>query len=358
MSTTPNTDTQPHTGRPATTAPATASAADSLPRRMRAIVQTEYSATAEVLSVGEQPVPTIDTDEVLVRVQAAGLDRGTWHLMAGQPYAVRLAFGVRAPRRPVPGADVAGVVVAVGRAVTRFAVGDEVVGISRGTFAEFAAVREDKLTLRPSGLSATSAAALPISGITALMGLTDVGRLQPGQHVLITGASGGVGTHAVQLARALGAQVTGVCSAGKADLVRSVGADHVLDYRRDDITSGSVRYDLIFDLAGNTPLRKLRRVLTERGTLVIGGGEGGGRWFGGIDRQLRAVLLSPFVRQRLAMFVAKEHHRVLDRLLEFVVAGTLTPVVGQVYPLAEARLAMQHLIDGTARGKLVIDVTR
>ena len=350
-----------HTHPTATQPPVTAtqSPVTATPARMRAIVQTEYGTTADVLSLGELPVPTVESNEVLVHVQAAGLDRGTWHLMAGQPYAVRLAgFGVRAPKRPVPGADLAGVVAGVGSSVTRFTVGDHVVGIGRGTFAEYAAVREDKLTLRPDGLSATAAAALPISGITALMGLTDIGRLRSGQHVLITGASGGVGTHAVQLARALGAQVTGVCSAGKADLVRSIGADHVIDYRRDDFTNGAVRYDLILDLAGNTPLRKLRRALTARGTLVIAGGEGGGRWFGGIDRQLRAVLLSPFVGQRLAMFVAKEHHGMLDRLLEFVAAGTLTPVVGQTYSLAEAPLAMQHLIDGHARGKLVIDVSR
>jgi NADPH:quinone reductase-like Zn-dependent oxidoreductase len=325
---------------------------------MRAIVQTTYSPTAEALSLGELPVPNIEPNEVLVRVHAAGLDRGTWHLMAGQPYAVRLAgFGVRAPKRPVPGIDLAGVVAAVGSDVTRFAIGDEVVGIGRGSFAEYAAAREDKLSLRPASFAPTAAAALPVSGITALMGLTDIGRLQAGQHVLITGASGGVGTYAVQIAHALGAQVTGVCSGGKADLVRSIGADHVIDYQREDFTSGSDRYDLILDLAGNTPLRRLRRVLTARGTLVIGGGEGGGRWFGGIDRQLRAVMLSPFVRQHLAMFVAKEHHRYLDRLLEFVAAGQLTPVVGQIYPLAEAPVAMQHLIDGRARGKLVIDVT-
>ena len=255
--------------------------------KMRAIVQYEYG-TADVLQLAEIDRPTIKAGEVLVQVRAAGVDRGTWHLMAGKPYVMRLAFGVRGPRRAVPGLDVAGVVVAVGSDVTRFKPGDEVFGIGKGSFAEFAAAREDKLAHKPSSLTFEQAAAMSVSGQTALRGLRDVGGLQAGQKVLITGASGGVGTYAVQIAKALGAEVTGVCSTGKMDLVRSIGADHVIDYTHDDFADGEQHYDLILDIAGNSTLSRLRRALTPHGTVVIAGGEGGDRWFGGIDRQLRA----------------------------------------------------------------------
>ena len=243
---------------------------------MRAIVQTEYG-TADVLRVAEIERPVIGADEVLVKVRAAGLDRGTWHLMAGMPYAARLVVGLRAPKNPVPGLDVAGVVVAIGSEVTRFQPGDEVFGVSKGSFAEFAAARESKLARKPSNLTFEQAAAVPVSGMTALRGLTDVGHLQAGQKVLIIGASGGVGSFAVQIAKALGAEVTGVCSTSKLDLVRSIGADHVIDYSQDDFANGETRYDLILDTGGNSTLSRLRRALTPRGTLVIVGGEGGGR---------------------------------------------------------------------------------
>jgi NADPH:quinone reductase-like Zn-dependent oxidoreductase len=275
--------------------------------------------------------------------------------MAGLPYALRLAgYGLRAPKNPVPGVDVAGVVVAVGHDVTRFEPGDEVFGIGTGSFAEFTAAPEDKLALKPSNLTFEQAAAVPVSGMTALQGLCDVGRLRAGQRVLIIGASGGVGTYAVQIAKAHGAEVTGVCSTSKADLVRSIGADHVLDYTREDFAASGMTYDLILDIAGNASLARLRRALTPAGTLVIAGGETAGRWLGGADRQLRALALSPFVRQRLTTFVSKVDLSGLERLASLVDDGRLVPVVERTFSLSEMPKAMRHLESGHARGKLVI----
>jgi NADPH:quinone reductase-like Zn-dependent oxidoreductase len=323
---------------------------------MRAIVQTEYGS-AGVLRSAEIDRPAIGDGEVLVRVHAAGLDRGTWHVMAGQPYLMRvMGYGLRAPKNRVAGLDVAGTVVAVGADVTRFTAGDEVFGISRGSFAEFACAREDKLALKPVNLTFDQAAVVAISGLTALQAVCDVGRVQPGQRVLLIGASGGVGTYAVQIAKAFGAEVTGVCSTAKVDLVRSLGADHVLDYTRDDFSSTPGRYDLILDIGGNPPLSRLRRALTATGTLVIVGGENGGRWTGGIGRPLRAVALSPFVRQRLVMKTPKEHYADLERLVDLIEAGKLKPVIEKTYPLHEVPDAMRHLQAGQARGKLVITV--
>jgi NADPH:quinone reductase-like Zn-dependent oxidoreductase len=323
-------------------------------QRMRAIVQKEYG-TADVLRVAEIERPGIGADEVVVKVHAAGLDRGTWHLMAGLPYAARLAVGLRAPKNPVPGLDVAGVIVAVGSEVTRFQPGDDVFGVGKGSFAEFAAARESKLARKPSNLTFEQAAAVPVSGMTALRGLSDVGRLQAGQKVLIVGASGGVGTYALQIAKALGAEVTGVSSTSKLDLVRSLGADHVIDYCQDDFADGKKRYDLILDIGGNSPLSRLRAALTPHGTLVIVGGEGRGRWVG-MDRQVRALALSPFVGQRLTMLGPKEHYTVLERLTELIENGQLVPAIDQTYPLSEMPDAMRHLESGRARGKLVISV--
>jgi NADPH:quinone reductase-like Zn-dependent oxidoreductase len=320
---------------------------------MRAIVQRAYGSS-EVLEAGELDRPEAGAGEVLIQVRAAGLDRGTWHLMAGLPYPIRLVSGLRAPKQLVPGLDAAGVVVATGTGVTRFRPGDEVFGIAKGSFAEFAAAREDKLATKPPGLTFEQAAAVPVSGLTAWQGLHDVGRVDAGQHVLVTGASGGVGTYAVQIAKALGAEVTAVCSTAKVDLVRSIGADHVLDYTRDDFADGTRHFDLIFDIAGNASLGRLRRALTARGTAVIVGGENGGRWIGGTDRQLRALVLSPFVSQRLTTFIAKEHHEGLERLTELIERDQLAPVLERTYPLAEARDAMEHLAAGRARGKLVL----
>ena len=257
--------TSSRAGQTATPAVDGAKAAASVPQRqrMQAIVRHQYGS-ADVLRVEEIDRPTISPDEVLIRVHAAGMDRGTWHLMAGMPYLFRLMGpGLRKPKNPVLGLDVAGTVVAVGSDVTRFKVGDEVFGISRGSFAEYAAAREDKLAHKPANLTFDQAAVVAISGLTALQSLLDVGRLQAGQHVLIVGASGGVGSYAVQIAKASGAEVTGVCSTAKVDLVRSLGADHVIDYTRKDFATGPQRYDLILDIGGNSPLRRLRRASDE-----------------------------------------------------------------------------------------------
>lgn len=321
-------------------------------QRMRAVVGRQYG-DADVLTLDRIEVPPIGPGEVLVEVRAAGLDRGVWHLMTGKPYAARLVFGLRAPKNPVPGSDLAGAVVAIGSGVSRFQVGDEVFGVGKGSFAEFTAAREDKLLPKPASLTFEQAAAVPVSGLTAQQGLLDVGQLRAGQHVLVVGASGGVGSYAVQIAKAHGATVTGVCSTSKVDLVRALGADHVLDYTRDDFADGSQRYDLILDIGGSSSLTRLRRALTPRGALVIAGGEGGGQWLG-VGRQLRAVAWSPFVRQKLKMFTARDHHLPLARLTELIEAGSVVPAVERVYPLGEAAVAMRDLEAGRVRGKVVV----
>jgi NADPH:quinone reductase-like Zn-dependent oxidoreductase len=323
---------------------------------MRAIVQDRYGGP-EVLELRNIDTPEIGDGEVLVRVRAAGLDPGVWHLMTGLPYLVRiLGFGVRAPKSRVRGLDVAGRVEAIGASVTRFAVGDEVFGMCDGSFAEYAAAKERNLALKPTNLSFEQAAAVPVSALTALQGLRDKGELRAGQEVLIIGAAGGVGHFAVQLAKAFGAQVTGVCSTTKLDFVRSIGANHVIDYTREDFTGQGPRYDLILDTAGARSLSHLRRALTPRGTLVIVGAEGGNRWTGGIGRQLRAALLSPFVRHKLRMFIARANTEDLEYLKELLETGKVTPVIDRTYPLSHTADAMRHLERGHARGKVAITV--
>jgi NADPH:quinone reductase-like Zn-dependent oxidoreductase len=323
---------------------------------MRAIVQDAYGSS-DVLRLAEIDRPEIAANEVLVDVAAAGMDRGTWHLMAGKPYLMRIiGFGFRRPKNRVPGFDVAGSVVAVGSEVTRFQPGDEVFGISRGAFAEYAAVREDKLAHKPANLSFEQAAVVPISGGTAIQALGDSGRVQAGQKVLVIGASGGVGTYAVQLAKAFEAEVTGVSSTAKVDLVRSIGADHVLDYTKDDYLSGSEKYDLILDIGGNNALAQVRRALAAKGTLVLVGGEEGGSLTGGFGRQIRALLVSMFVSQRLTMLVSKERYADLESLRPFLESGQVVPVIDRNYPLAEVPAAIRHLEAGLARGKIVITV--
>jgi NADPH:quinone reductase-like Zn-dependent oxidoreductase len=321
---------------------------------MRAVVQERYGGS-EVLRVAQVPRPDNTEHEVLVRVRAAGLDRGTEHLMTGKPYAMRLGFGLRRPRNPVSGRDVSGTVAAVGAAVTRFAVGDEVYGIAPGSFAEYAVAREGKLARKPVNLSFEQAAVVPISGGTALQALLDVGRLQAGQAVLVLGASGGVGSYAVQLAKVFGAEVTGVSSTAKQDMVASLGADHVLDYTCDDFADGAHRYDLILDIAGNPSLRRLRQALVPRGTVVFVGGENAGS-LTGLGRQLRGALVSPLVRQRLALFVAKERATDFERLTELIEAGKVVPTLDRTYPLDEAPAAMGLLETGKVRGKIAITV--
>jgi NADPH:quinone reductase-like Zn-dependent oxidoreductase len=323
---------------------------------MRAVVQSRYGS-ADVLEVKATARPSLTPTQVLVEVRAAGIDRGTWHLVTGLPYAVRLAgYGLTRPRQPVPGLDVAGRVVAVGSEVTRFAVGDDVFGIADGSFAELAAAEQDKLAAKPADVSWEEAGVAAVSGITALQSLTDVGRLTSGQKVLVLGASGGVGSYAVQIAKALGAEVTGVASGAKADLVRSLGAHHVIDYTTTDVADGSTAYDLIIDTGGNTPVRRLRRVLAPNGTLVIVGGENGGRWTGGAGRQIRALALSPFTSQRLTAFVSKEHHEPIERLAQLMDAGNVVPAVDRVVDLDQVPEALSDLDAGRVRGKIAVRV--
>ena len=326
---------------------------------MAAIVQDEYgSAPEKVLRITEVARPTVGGGEVLVRVCAASVDRGTWHVMAGLPYPIRLAgFGLRRPKGLNPGRSVAGVVEAVGANVGGFSAGDEVFGVCEGgSLAEYASAPAGKLAAKPANLSFTEAAAVPISGLTALQAVRDKAQVTAGQKVLIIGASGGVGTFAVQIAKAFGAEVSGVCSPTKVDLVRSIGADHVLDYTRDDIADGAHRYDAILDIGGNRRLSHLRRALIRTGTLVIVGGETDGRWLGGSDRQVRAVVLSKLVSQKLGTFVASENATDLTELRELVEAGQVTPVIDRTYPLAQTAAAIRYVQDGHARGKVVITV--
>jgi NADPH:quinone reductase-like Zn-dependent oxidoreductase len=321
---------------------------------MKAIVQDTYGST-DVLELRDIDRPEIADNEVLVRVRAAGVDRGVWHLMTGLAYPIRLAgYGLRAPKTPVPGMDLAGVVEAVGKDVTRFQPGDEVLGIGKGAYAEYARAPEDKLVPKPANLTFEQAAAVAISGITALQALRDKGRVAADQKVLVIGASGGVGTYAVQIAKAFGAEVTGVSSTTKTDLVRSIGADHVIDYTRDNFADGRHHYDLIIDIGGNSSVSRLRRALSPAGTLVMVGGEGGGRWLGGLDRQLRAVLLSPFVGQKLTLQVPSENYEDMLALTELIDAGKVTPVIDRTFPLSEVPKAIRYVEEGHARGKAVI----
>ena len=323
---------------------------------MKAIVQDKYGSP-DVLELRDIDKPEIEDEDVLVRVHVAGVGREVWHVMTGLPYPIRLAgYGLRAPKNPVIGSDVAGVVEAVGKNVTRFQPGDEVFGLGKGSFADYARAREDKLAPKPANLTFEQAAVVAISGLTALQGLRDHGKVRPGQEVLVIGASGGVGTYAVQLAKAFGAHVTGVCSTKKVDMVRSIGADHVIDYTHDDFAEGEQRYDLILDIGGNSSLSRLRRALNSQGTLVIVGGETDGRWLGGTDRQIRALMLSPFVGQKLGTFVSKENHEDLIILKELIESRKVTPVIDRTYPLSEVPEAIRYLQEGHAQGKVVITV--
>ncbi|HEX6342952.1 NAD(P)-dependent alcohol dehydrogenase [Umezawaea sp.] len=319
---------------------------------MKAIVQDEYGP-ADVLGFRDVDRPAAGDGEVLLRVRAAGVDPGVWHLTRGLPYPVRLVSGLRRPKAKVPGLDVAGVVEEVGAGVTRLAVGDEVFGTCDGAFAEYAVAREDRFAPKPANLSFEQAAAVPVSACTALQSLRDTGKVAAGQRVLIIGAGGGIGVYAVQLAAVFGAEVTGVCSTGKVELVRSLGADHVVDYTREDFAGG---FDLILDIAGNRPLSRLRRALTPSGTLVIVGGEGGGKLLQGTDRQLRALALSPFIRQRLCTLVSSQPLADLELLADLLAAGTVKPVVDRTFPLSGAADAVRYLELGHSTGKSVLTV--
>jgi NADPH:quinone reductase-like Zn-dependent oxidoreductase len=326
---------------------------------MKAIVQDRYGGV-DVLEFRDIDQPLPNDDQVLVRVHAAGLDRGVWHVMTGLPYMIRLVvptLGLRKPKVPALGMDLAGRVEAVGKRVTRFQPGDEVFGWCNGSYAEYACAPEDHFVPKPANLSFEQAAVVPISGFAALQALRDNGQVRPGQRVLVIGAAGGVGSFVVQLARAFGAQVTGVCRTTQAELVRSTGADQVIDYTREDVTDGTRHWDLIIDTAGHRSLSQLRRALTPKGTLVIVGSEGRGRWLGGFDRQLRAVALSRFVGQRLRMLSSKPRQQDLQTLRELIEAGKLTPVIDRTYPLREVPEAIRHLVEGHGGGKVVITVS-
>jgi NADPH:quinone reductase-like Zn-dependent oxidoreductase len=326
---------------------------------MKAIVQDTYGST-DVLEFRDIDQPVPKNDEVLVRVHAAGLHRGDWHVMTGLPYLIRMVvptLGLRRPKVPVLGMDVAGRVEAVGSNVTRFRPGDAVFGWCDGSFAEYACAPADHFAAKPAALTFEQAAVVPISGFAALQALRDVGEIQAGQKVLVIGAAGGVGSFAVQLAKAFGAQVTGVCSTAQVELVRSIGADDVIDYTRDEITDGTRHWDLILDTAGHRSLSQLQRALTPRGTLVIVGSEGRGRWLGGFDRSLRAPVLSRFVGQRLRMLSSKPRPEDLRFLRELMEDGKVTPVIGRTYPLREVPEAIRYLVEGHGGGgKIVITV--
>jgi NADPH:quinone reductase-like Zn-dependent oxidoreductase len=298
---------------------------------------------------------------VLVRVEAAGLDRGVVHVMTGLPYLIRLlvpSLGLRKPKVPVLGMDLAGRVEAVGQQVTRFRLGDVVFGwTDTGAYAQYTAVPQDHLAPMPANLSLEQAAAVPISGFAALQAVRDEGAVQPGQTVLVIGAAGGVGSFAVQLAKAFGAEVTGVAGPAQLELVRSIGADDVIDYTRQDVTDGARHWEVIVDTAGHRSLSRLRRALTRRGTLVIVGSEGRGRLLGGFDRQLRALVVSRFVSQRLRMLSSKPGQDDLQTLRELLEAGKLTPMIGRTYPLAEVPEAIRQMMHGHGGGgKVVITV--
>ena len=322
---------------------------------MKAIVQDTYGPP-EVLELRDVAKPGIGDDEVLIRVHAAGLDPSVWHLMTGLPYVVRMMFGLRKPKEPVRGWDVSGIVEAVGKNVKAFQPGDEVFGSCEGSFAEYASAGSDRLMIKPTNLTLEQAAAVTVSACTALQALRNAGKVQAGQHVLVIGAGGGVGTFAVQLAKAFGAKVTGVCSTAKTDLVRSIGADHAIDYTRDDFVDGGQRYDLILDMAGNRPVSHVRLALTPRGTLVAVGGEGGGRWFGGLGGSLAWLALSPFMRRKFRLLMASVTREDLQTLKDLIEAGKVRPIIDRTYPLSEVPDAIRAWERGHARGKVVITV--
>jgi NADPH:quinone reductase-like Zn-dependent oxidoreductase len=324
---------------------------------VKAIIQDRYSDNADVLRLEEIAAPEPGAGEVLIQVHAASLFVGDWHIMAGLPYAIRPSFGLRKPKARVRGQDVAGTVVAVGPG-SRSQLGDDVYGTCEGSFAQFVAAFENKIALKPANLTFEQAATVPIAGTTALQAVRDAGQVRAGQTVVIVGAAGGVGSFAVQIAKAFDAHVTGVCSPGQIDLVRSLGADAIIDYTKDDFTQLDERYDLIVVFGGGDPVSRLRRALMPKGTLVVAGGEGGGRWLGRGGRLIYAPILSPFVSQRLVGFGVKHNSEDLSTLRELIEVGKVTPVVGRTYPLADVPDAMRDLQAGKNRGGKVVIAVR
>jgi NADPH:quinone reductase-like Zn-dependent oxidoreductase len=327
---------------------------------MKAMAYTEYGPP-DVLELTGVEKPVAKGDEVLLKVHAASVNPADWHLLRGTPHIARLQIGLRKPKETVLGCDVAGQVEAVGKNVTTLQPGDDVFGspfmCGFGAFAEWVCVSEDLLAPKPATLSFEQAATVPLAASTALQGLRDHGRIEPGHKVLIVGASGGVGTFAVQIAKSFDAEVTGVCSTRNVDMVRSLGADHVIDYTKEDFTQdGQKKYDLIFQLAGTRSPSECRRALTSKGTLVQISGESDGRWIGPVDRIVKALVLSPFVSQKMASFTVKPNKEDLQFLRQLIEAGKLTPVIDRTYPLSETPEAIRYLENGRARGKVVITV--
>jgi NADPH:quinone reductase-like Zn-dependent oxidoreductase len=322
---------------------------------MQAMVQDTYGSAA-VLTPRDIDRPEIGADEVLVRVRAAGVNIADWAIMSGLPYIARPVYGLRKPKHVVRGTDVAGTVEAVGSGVTRFHVGDEVFGWCTGAYAEYAAASEDALALKPAHLTFEQAASVPMAAMVALQALRDHGHVQAGQTVLINGASGGIGTFAVQIAKALGAEVTGVCSTRNVDLVRSIGADHVIDYTKDDFTQNGQRYDFILDNVANHSLSELRGALTPTGSLVPNGGNFGNHWFAGGGRVISSHVLARVAGQPLRPFLLSQNQADLIALKELIEAGAVTPVIDRTYPLSETAQAIDHVATGHARGKVAITV--
>ena len=332
--------------------PVSGARSTTLECKMKAMVQDRYGS-ADVLECREIDRPTVDEDSVLVRVRAASVNPLDWHFMRAAPFFIRFMTGMRRPKQPVRGVDVAGQVEAVGKDVTRFQPGDEVFGWCEAAFAEYVRGKEDNFVGTPPNLTPEQAAAVPIAAITALQGLRDMGKVQSGQKVLIIGASGGVGTFAVQIANTFGAEVTGVCSTSNVDMVRSIGADHVIDYTQQDVTKLEQRYDVIFQLAGTESPGRLRRILTSEGTLVLSSGMGR---FSGIDRILKAMVTAPFVSQRLVTWVAHENQRDMVILSDLLASGKMTPIIDRTYALSEAGEAIRYVEEGHTRVKVVVSV--
>jgi NADPH:quinone reductase-like Zn-dependent oxidoreductase len=323
---------------------------------MKAAVYRCYGSP-EVVELADVAKPTLADDRLLIRVHAASVNPLDWHYMRGKPYLMRPMAGFGVPKDTRLGVDFAGTVEAVGKDVTQFKPGDDVFGGASGAFAEYVTVRaKGSVALKPSNVTFEQAAAVPIAAVTALQALRDQGNIQPGQKVLINGASGGVGTFAVQIAKALGADVTGVCSTRNLALVQSLGADHVVDYTREDFTRGQQTYDLILDNVGSHSASDYLRVLKPHGTLVIVGGSSAGQWLGGLSDGLKAKLLSPFVSQKMGFFLARLNHEDLGYLGDLLQAGKITPVIDRRYKLAETAEALRYLEAGHARGKVIIDV--
>jgi NADPH:quinone reductase-like Zn-dependent oxidoreductase len=324
---------------------------------MKAIAYEAYGS-ADILEVKDVRKPDVEADQVLVRVRAASANPYDWHFMRGVPYIARTAMGLRKPKYSLLGTDVAGEVEAVGDAVTRFRPGDAVFGfVGSGGFAEYVSAPEKLLALKPDNLNFEQAATVPLAAVTALQGLRDAGGIQSGQKVLIVGASGGVGTFAVQIAKWYGTDVTGVCSTRNVEMVRSIGADHVIDYTREDFTKTGQRYDLIFQLAGTASPAACRRALAPTGRLVLSSGDSPGRIIGPVGRIIKAIVMSPFIGQTLRPFVAKPSSNDLQFLRELIEAGKVAPVIDRTYPLTEAADAIRYIETGHARGKVVISVS-